>query len=142
MFTPIFLVFHILLAIALVALILVQQGKGAEAGAAFGSGASNTMFGSTGSTNALTKLTAVLALLFFATSLAMAWHAQKETTSDAGIPKQEIIEEQHREVGLPLLDGATSEAPATQENQATQTTQEEQAPANSAGDANQSPKSE
>lgn len=106
MFTPIFLVFHILLAIALVALILVQQGKGAEAGAAFGSGASNTMFGSRGSAGALTKLTAFLSLLFFVTSLAMAWHAQKENTSEAGIPKQEIIDEQHKETSLPLLDAA------------------------------------
>ena len=66
---------HIILAIVLVVLILVQHGKGAEAGAAFGSGASSTVFGAQGSATFLTKLTTFIALSFFLTSLALAYYA-------------------------------------------------------------------
>ncbi|NTS75336.1 preprotein translocase subunit SecG [Catenovulum sp. SM1970] len=59
----------LLTAIALVGLILIQQGKGADMGSSFGAGASNTMFGSSGSGNFLTKSTAVLATIFFVLSL-------------------------------------------------------------------------
>ena len=60
-----FLVLHVLVGIGLITLILLQHGKGADAGAAFGSGASATVFGARGSATFLTKATAVLALLFF-----------------------------------------------------------------------------
>ena len=66
---------HIILAIILVVLILVQHGKGADAGAAFGSGASSTVFGAQGSATFLTKLTTFIALSFFITSLALAYYA-------------------------------------------------------------------
>jgi preprotein translocase subunit SecG len=59
------LVIHILVAAALIALVLIQRGKGADVGAAFGSGASNTVFGSRGSASFLSRATAVLAILFF-----------------------------------------------------------------------------
>jgi len=71
----ILLVAQVLLSVMLIALILLQHGKGADAGAAFGSGASGTIFGARGSGNFLTKSTAVLATLFFATSLALAYIA-------------------------------------------------------------------
>lgn len=58
------LVVYLLVAIALVGLVLVQHGKGASMGASFGAGASNTVFGSSGSGNFLTKSTAILAILF------------------------------------------------------------------------------
>ena len=64
-----FLAIQVLIAIALVALVLLQHGKGADAGAAFGSGASSTVFGARGSANFLSRATAVLAVLFFANSL-------------------------------------------------------------------------
>lgn len=64
-------VFHVLAAIAIIGLILIQQGKGADMGASFGSGASQTLFGSRGSGNALTRSTAILATIFFVTSLAL-----------------------------------------------------------------------
>ena len=67
------LMLHVLTAVALVALVLVQHGKGADAGAAFGSGASNTMFGSAGSTPFLVKITACAAAIFFATSLTLSY---------------------------------------------------------------------
>ena len=65
------LVVYLLVAIALVGLVLVQHGKGASMGASFGAGASNTVFGSSGSGNFLTKSTAILAILFFVISLAL-----------------------------------------------------------------------
>lgn len=63
------LVIHVLIAIAVIGLVLIQHGKGADIGAAFGSGASNTVFGSQGTGGFLFKLTGGLALAFFATSL-------------------------------------------------------------------------
>ncbi|MDH5300446.1 MAG: preprotein translocase subunit SecG [Gammaproteobacteria bacterium] len=69
------LVIHVIISVALVALVLLQQGKGADMGAAFGAGASQTVFGSTGSGNFLSRTTAVLATSFFITSLALAYLA-------------------------------------------------------------------
>jgi len=63
------LVIYLLVAITLVGLVLIQHGKGASMGASFGAGASNTVFGSSGSGNFLTKSTAILALVFFVISL-------------------------------------------------------------------------
>lgn len=77
MFT-IVLVLHIIIAIAMIGLILIQHGKGADAGASFGAGAAGTVFGAAGSANFLTRATTVLAVLFFITSLALAAHARKE----------------------------------------------------------------
>jgi preprotein translocase subunit SecG len=67
------LVFHVLLATGIVGLVLLQRGKGAEAGAGFGAGASGTVFGARGSTSFLSRSTAVLATLFFMTSLGLAY---------------------------------------------------------------------
>jgi preprotein translocase subunit SecG len=69
------LIIHVLLAVSLIVLVLIQHGKGADAGAAFGSGASATVFGSRGSASFLTRATAVLAALFFVTSLSLAYLA-------------------------------------------------------------------
>jgi len=65
-------IFHVLLAIGMIALILVQRGAGATAGAAFGGGASGTVFGSSGAGNFLTRTTSVAAVLFFVISMSMA----------------------------------------------------------------------
>ena len=64
---------HVLLALMIIALVLLQRGKGAEAGAGFGSGASGTVFGARGTSTLFSKLTAVFAALFFATSLSLAY---------------------------------------------------------------------
>jgi preprotein translocase subunit SecG len=72
------LVLHIVVAIALASLVLVQHGKGADAGAAFGSGASATVFGASGSANFLTRASAVLAAVFFITSLSLAYFSVRE----------------------------------------------------------------
>ena len=71
----IILIFHVLIAICLIALVLLQQGKGATAGAAFGAGASGTVFGSRGSKGFLYKLTGGLAIAFFATSIILTYLA-------------------------------------------------------------------
>lgn len=85
------LVVHILVAFALVALVLLQQGKGADMGAAFGSGASQTLFGSRGSATFLSRTTAVLATIFFLTSLSLAYlsapaRPKSVTSAVAGVP--------------------------------------------------------
>lgn len=79
----ILIVFHLFLAIGLVGLILIQHGKGADMGAAFGSGASGTVFGSKGSASFLTRLTAGLATLFFITSMVMAYFAAQRDDGNA-----------------------------------------------------------
>ena len=84
-------------AIALGALVLLQQGRGADVGAAFGAGAANTMFGSSGSTSFLTKLTVWLAIGFFLISFGLAWTA-KERAANMG------------NLGIPTVEAATPEA--------------------------------
>jgi preprotein translocase subunit SecG len=67
------LIAHVLIAAAIIGLVLLQKGKGADAGAAFGSGSSGTVFGAKGAANFLSRTTAVLATMFFATSLGLAY---------------------------------------------------------------------
>ncbi len=69
------LAIHILVSITIIVLVMIQHGKGADAGAAFGSGASGTMFGSQGVTPFLTKVTTVLAAVFFVTSLTLSYYS-------------------------------------------------------------------
>ncbi|MEO7726952.1 MAG: preprotein translocase subunit SecG [Burkholderiales bacterium] len=67
------LVLHVTAALAIIGLVLLQHGKGADMGAAFGGGASGSVFGATGSANFLSRATAVLATVFFLTSMALTW---------------------------------------------------------------------
>ena len=82
------IIFHILLCISLIGLILIQHGKGADAGAAFGSGASATVFGSRGSASFLTKTTAILATTFFLTSLTLAYFSTKKIEPKSVMEKE------------------------------------------------------
>ena len=75
------LVSHLLLSLAIIGLIILQQGKGADVGASFGAGASQTLFGSTGGGNVLTRATAWMVALFFATSFGLAIIAKNKTSS-------------------------------------------------------------
>mgnify|MGYP001054426715 CR=1 FL=1 len=77
----IILVVHLVIALAIIGLIMLQQGKGADVGASFGAGASQTLFGSTGTTNVLTKSTAWLVAAFFATSFGLAVFADNKTAN-------------------------------------------------------------
>jgi preprotein translocase subunit SecG len=74
----IILAVFVVVSVALIALILIQQGKGAEAGAAFGSGASGTVFGARGSASFLTRTTGILAALFFILSLTLAYLSNQQ----------------------------------------------------------------
>lgn len=109
------LIAHVLLAIGIIAFVLLQQGKGAEAGASFGGGASQTVFGSSGNTSFLARVTAVLAAGIFATSFALAVFAKDKAGAvvDAGVPAVEVIEAQAeaKDAQLPVLEGS-SVAPA------------------------------
>lgn len=82
---------HVVVAVALVGLVLIQQGKGADAGAAFGGGASQTVFGSQGSGSFLTRFTTGLAILFFATSFTLAVFAKEraEVAGQTGMPSEQ-----------------------------------------------------
>ena len=112
------LIVHVLLAAAIIGLILLQQGKGAEAGASFGAGASQTVFGSTGSGNFLSRMTAVVAAGIFATSFVLAIYAKNkaESVGDAGIPSAALIESKDVEVveeaQLPALEEEKLAVPA------------------------------
>ena len=90
-------VIHVIVAIVIVGLVLLQQGKGADAGASFGAGASQTVFGASGSGNFLVKATTFAATIFFITSLSLAIFARNERGigNNAGLPmlNQEILEE-------------------------------------------------
>jgi preprotein translocase subunit SecG len=108
------IVFHVLIAAAIVGLVLLQRGKGADAGAGFGSGASGTVFGARGSASFLSRMTATLAALFFATSLTLAYlgskkpEAPKSVIDRVGVP------------AAPVQDTPSLPAPTTQQAPADQ----------------------
>ena len=79
------LVLHLLTAVAVCGFVLLQHGKGADMGAAFGSGASGSLFGAAGSANFLSRTTAILATVFFLTSLALTWLAASHSTSRSAV---------------------------------------------------------
>ena len=106
MLQNIILVFHVLIAVGLIILVLLQQGKGADAGAAFGAGASGTVFGSKGSASFLTRTTGILATLFFITSLSLAYLANQQ----AG-PKS-VVEKVKTETVQPAQETKPAEKPA------------------------------
>jgi len=79
------LVLHVAAAIGIVGLVLLQHGKGADVGAAFGSGASGSLFGSTGSANFLSRATGVLAAVFFLTSMGLTYFSASKTDHKKGV---------------------------------------------------------
>jgi preprotein translocase subunit SecG len=110
-------IIHVIVAVAIVGLVLLQQGKGADAGASFGSGASQTVFGSSGSGNFLVKATTIAATIFFVTSMSLAIFARNQAGPGvtAGLPvvNQQLLEQTSAaQPDLPQLD----EAPATTNN--------------------------
>ncbi len=78
------LILHVIAAVGIVGLVLVQHGKGADVGAAFGTGSAGSVFGSAGSANFLSRLTAILALVFFMTSIGLSFLNSRKTT-DKGV---------------------------------------------------------
>ena len=116
MLETVIIIVHLVVAIGVVGFVLIQQGKGADAGASFGSGASGTVFGSQGSSNFLSRFTAVLAAVFFATSLGLAFYAKDRanTITQLGLPDPAVLEvkPQEQEVlrDIPQVESQASEA--------------------------------
>ena len=86
------IVVQVLSALAIIGLVLMQHGKGADMGAAFGSGASGSLFGASGSSNFLSKSTALAAVIFFASTLALAYFGNSRVvTSDGGVMERVTV---------------------------------------------------
>ncbi|MDY6830014.1 MAG: preprotein translocase subunit SecG [Pseudomonadota bacterium] len=113
----ILLVIHVLIGVGLVGLVLLQHGKGADMGASFGAGASQTVLGSAGSGNLLSRSTALLAALFFATSFSLAVVAKNKAAAlsggELGFPPAAVVE--------PRTAGPSEDREAGGENPGTQT---------------------
>lgn len=104
------LVVHVIAALAIIGLVLLQHGKGADMGAAFGGGASGSLFGATGSANFLSRTTAVFAAIFFMTSLGLAYQATHRPTVAGGV--METVKEQSSVPSVPVpSEPARTEAP-------------------------------
>jgi len=112
MLESVVLVVHVLIALAICGLVLLQHGKGADMGAAFGSGSSGSLFGASGSANFLSRSTGVLVALFFVTSLGLTWfattHAPTKSLMQQGIEEKGASKSSE----VPASPGALPSAPA------------------------------
>jgi preprotein translocase subunit SecG len=99
------LVFHILAAVGIVVLVLLQHGKGADMGAAFGSGSAGSLFGSAGASNFLSRTTAVLAAVFFATSLGLTYFSSPSKSSG-------VLQHLETPAATPAIEKKTEATPA------------------------------
>jgi preprotein translocase subunit SecG len=99
------LIIHTLIALGIIALVLLQRGKGADAGAAFGAGASGTVFGARGSGSFFSRATAVLATAFFASSLTLAYLSSQRSEAP-----ESVLE------GAPVVEPDVAEAPVVNED--------------------------
>ncbi|MDR1057682.1 MAG: preprotein translocase subunit SecG [Coxiellaceae bacterium] len=95
-------IIHIFSVVSLICLVLVQHGKGADMGAAFGSGASNTMFGSVGSISFFAKLTGVIAIIFFVTSITLGVMISKQAKQMATSSAIPVVAVEKASTYLPL----------------------------------------
>lgn len=93
MLETVIIIAHLVVAIAIVGFVLIQQGKGAEAGASFGSGASATVFGAQGTGSFFSRITAILAAVFFATSLGLAYYAKQQSKGLDGLGLPPAVQE-------------------------------------------------
>lgn len=103
---------HILAVISLICLVLMQHGKGADMGASFGGGASNTMFGSAGSISFFTKITALIALIFFITSITLGVMVAKQAKQMAASSIISEIAGQNQQQPVPSPQQSLPQAPA------------------------------
>jgi preprotein translocase subunit SecG len=101
------LLLHVLVAAGVCLLVLLQHGKGADVGAAFGSGASGSLFGASGSANFLSRSTAVLAALFFLTSLGLTWFHGKQPQASSVMDTMKV-----EQPVAPATGGAAAPQPA------------------------------
>ena len=106
------LTFHVLAALAIIGLVLIQHGKGADMGAGFGAGASSTVFGSGGAGNFLSRLTTGIVIAFFATSFGLAFFAKEKSQAarELGIPVVveqavgRVLEQIDESIELPVFE--------------------------------------
>lgn len=105
------LVIHVLAALGVIGLVLLQHGKGADMGASFGSGASGSLFGVSGSANFMSRATAVFVLIFFCTSLTLAYMASHK---DGGGSVVKAIAAQTSAVKVAPTDTSAATAPAAE----------------------------
>ena len=107
------LITHTLIALSIIALVLLQRGKGADAGAAFGAGASGTVFGARGSGSFFSRATAILATAFFASSLTLAYLSSQHSAGPASLLEDAaIIEEQTEEATVISEETPISDMPS------------------------------
>lgn len=100
-------IIHVIIALSVITLVLLQHGKGADMGAAFGSGASGSLFGATGSANFMSRTTGVLAAVFFATSLSLAYVASSKPKTTGSVMQETV---QSQPASTPAPAGAESPA--------------------------------
>jgi len=121
MWTNVLIVAHVITALAIIGLVLLQHGKGADMGSGFGGGASSSLFGATGSANFLSRTTAVLATLFFVLSLALAYVATKKPVETGGGVMDAVKEQPaKKEENKPAAEDAKPQPAAPQEKQVPQ----------------------
>ena len=102
-------VFHVVVALAIIGLVLLQQGRGADAGAGFGGGASNTVFGARGTASFLSRTTAIMAALFFTTSILLAYLGSRQDNKQADI--LDIPAAEQTKSDIPQLGNQPATAP-------------------------------
>ena len=110
MWTNIVIAAHVLVALAIIGLVLLQHGKGADMGSGFGGGSAGSLFGATGSANFLSRATAVLATIFFLTSLGLAYLATNKPKSSGGVldaAKKEFSAPAAPAAGKPATESST-----------------------------------
>jgi preprotein translocase subunit SecG len=111
MLVTVLIVLHVLVALSIIGLVLLQHGKGADMGSGFGGGASGSLFGATGSANFLSRTTAVLATLFFLSSLGLAYLATSRPKEGGGT----IMDRAQPKQGQPQTEQPTAKPAATPE---------------------------
>ena len=109
--TNLIIVVHVLIALAIIGLVLLQHGKGADMGSGFGGGASSSLFGATGSANFLSRATAVLATLFFVSSLGLAYLASSRPKEGGGTVMDRAPSQQKQEQKQAQPDKPAAETP-------------------------------
>lgn len=128
-------VVQVVSALAIIGLVLLQHGKGADMGAAFGSGASGSLFGATGSSNFLSKSTAIAAAIFFAATLALAFVGNKRSAVSGGVMENIPVAPA---VSAPPASASSTPAPGSGATAPAQSNTAQ--PSGTAGQANQIPK--
>jgi len=112
MFSNILLVFHLIIAVAIVALVLLQQGKGADAGAAFGGGgggSSQSLFGAAGSANFLSRTTSIMVTAFFITSLSLAYTYSRQD-GNTSVISGSVVETDYNAADVPPVNEESTRA--------------------------------